>query len=138
MRLHKLILRQLIHSANIKEDKIIIKIHMETLEIISDHFASAMGLRIVGLEVSFEGLVKDYPELVDLVQEFFDNEKKSMLSVSKVETYLRKKEAPADDKFKQVFVLYTMSTILAPSASLLIPQKWLLLLRDTSTVNSYK
>ncbi|KAL6195272.1 hypothetical protein ACLB2K_030892 [Fragaria x ananassa] len=60
-----------------------------------------------------------------------------MMVLKDVENYLKNKEAPVDEKFKRLFVLYTMCTILTPSASLMIPQKWLLLLRDTSLIPSF-
>ncbi|KAL6214043.1 hypothetical protein ACLB2K_013481 [Fragaria x ananassa] len=60
-----------------------------------------------------------------------------MMVLRDLENYLRDKTAHVDDKFKRVFVLYTMSTILTPSASLMIPQKWLLPLRDTQAIVSF-
>ncbi|KAL6220308.1 hypothetical protein ACLB2K_008064 [Fragaria x ananassa] len=114
-----------------------IKIHGQTFKLSSDDFARVMGLRNAGRELSVAGSVKDNPELMGITQQFRMKEGKSMMVLRDLENYLRDKTAPVDDKFKRVFVLYTMSTILTPSASLMIPQKWLLPLRDTQAIASF-
>ncbi|KAL6209123.1 hypothetical protein ACLB2K_020066 [Fragaria x ananassa] len=60
-----------------------------------------------------------------------------MMVLKDVENYLKNKEAPVDEKFKLLFVLYTMCTILTPFVSLMIPQKWLLPLKDTRLIPSF-
>ncbi|KAL6125349.1 hypothetical protein ACLB2K_073408 [Fragaria x ananassa] len=114
-----------------------IKIHGQTFKLSSDDFARVMGLRNAGRELSFAGSVKDNPKLMGIAQQFRTKEGKSMMVLRDLKNYLRDKTAPVDDKFKRVFVLYTMGTILTPSASLMIPQKWLLPLRDTQAIASF-
>ncbi|KAL6205227.1 hypothetical protein ACLB2K_022489 [Fragaria x ananassa] len=114
-----------------------IKIHGKTLEISPNDFSRVMGLKNSGKEVEFVGPIKDNPDLMSIVQEFSTKEGKSMMVLKDVENYLKNKEAPVDEKFKRLFVLYTMCTILTPSASLMIPQKWMLPLRDTSLIRTY-
>ncbi|KAL6125044.1 hypothetical protein ACLB2K_077552 [Fragaria x ananassa] len=98
-----------------------VKIHGKTLKISPNDFSRVMGLKNAGKEVDFVGPIKNNLDLMSIVQEFSTKEDKSMMVLKDVENYLKNKEAPVDEKFKRLFVLYTMCTILTPSASLMIP-----------------
>ncbi|KAL6195832.1 hypothetical protein ACLB2K_031450 [Fragaria x ananassa] len=110
--------------------KCTIKIHGKTLKISPNDFSRVMGLKNAGKEVDFVGPIKNNSDLMSIVREFSTREGKSMM-------VLKDKEAPVDEKFKRLFVPYTMCTIFTPFAFLMIPQKWLLSLRDTSLISSF-
>ncbi|KAL6185746.1 hypothetical protein ACLB2K_041873 [Fragaria x ananassa] len=114
--------------------KCTIKIHGKTLKISPNDFGWVMGLKNPGKEVDIVGPVQDNPDLMSIVREFSTKEGKSMMVLKDVENYLKNEEASMDEKFKRLFVLYTICTILTPSAALMIPQKWLLPLRDTNLI----
>ncbi|KAL6124461.1 hypothetical protein ACLB2K_076973 [Fragaria x ananassa] len=134
-RLRKSTVRYLVECVDPAECTI--KIHVKTLKISPNDFSRVMGLKNAGKEVDFVGPIKNNPDLMSIVREFSTKEGKSMMVLMDVENYLKNKEALVDEKFKRLFVFYTMCTILTPSASLMIPQKWLLPLRDTSLISSF-
>ncbi|KAL6184204.1 hypothetical protein ACLB2K_045608 [Fragaria x ananassa] len=89
-----------------------------------------MGLQSGKDEVSEVGSYKDHFEFVDIVREFSRDDGKIYLK--EVEKYLNEPRTITGDKFKRLFLLFTLITILMPTASLSIPKKWLLPLEDTS------
>lgn len=71
---------------------------------------------------------------MDIVSQFSRSDGK--IYSKELVRYLVDPQTVADDKFKRVFVWFTLTTILRPTASLSLPKKWLVLLKDTSRISS--
>ncbi|KAL6211278.1 hypothetical protein ACLB2K_016505 [Fragaria x ananassa] len=93
-----------------------------------------MGLHNGGEEIIQAGSFKDHPELMDIVNQFSRSDGK--IYSKELVRYLVDPQTVADDKFKQVFVWFTLTTIHWPTASLSLLKKWLVLLKDTSRIPS--
>ena len=137
-RLRKSMVRYLVECVDpIKRE---IKIHGCTFKLVSNDFARVMGLKNAGRKFPVYGLpdLKGHRELMEIVNQFCGPDRKSkMMAVSDLENYLRDEKTPVNDKFKRVFTLYTMSTMLTPNAGIKIPQKWLLPLTYINAIASY-
>ena len=132
-RLRKHIVRYLVEGVDSRARTI--TIHGQTFGISPSDFSRCLGLANSGKEVSFAGSVEDHPELMSTVQRFSSKASKGMLVLKDVEDYLRRKDVDVDDKFRRLFVVYALSCILTPTASVTISRKWLMALRDTSLVH---
>ncbi|KAL6208551.1 hypothetical protein ACLB2K_019500 [Fragaria x ananassa] len=124
-KMHLSILRLIVDATSASDKSI--TMHGTKLPLSANDVENVMGLKNGGSPVVFEGHVKDYTELEATANEMAGPDHK--IQLAKVEAYLKETQL-VDDKFKRLFILFTMSTIISPTASLSIPKKWLLCARN--------
>ncbi|KAL6202906.1 hypothetical protein ACLB2K_026610 [Fragaria x ananassa] len=124
-KMHLSILRLIVDATSASDKSI--TMHGTKLPLSANDVENVMGLKNGGSPVVFEGHVKDYMELEATANEMAGPDRK--IQLAKVEAYLKETQL-VDDKFKRLFILFTMSTIISPTASLSIPKKWLLCARN--------
>ncbi|KAL6192953.1 hypothetical protein ACLB2K_034038 [Fragaria x ananassa] len=124
-RMHLSIMRLIVDATSVSDKSI--TMHGTKLPLSANDVDNVMGLKNDGSPVVFEGHVKDYTELEATANEMAGPDHK--IQLAKVEAYLKETQL-VDDKFKRLFILFTMSTIISPTASLSIPKKWLLCARN--------
>ncbi|PRQ18290.1 hypothetical protein RchiOBHm_Chr7g0204351 [Rosa chinensis] len=130
-KIHHSMLRVLVDSVD--PNACTITMHGKKIEMDASDFENVMGLKNAGSEVDFKGSTNDHPELMAIINSLCGKDNK--INLRDVQNYMKDTEE-VDNKFKRLFVLFTMSTILSPSASLTIPKKWLLALKDTRLISS--
>ncbi|KAL6211977.1 hypothetical protein ACLB2K_017200 [Fragaria x ananassa] len=124
-KMHLSILRLIVDATSASDKSI--TMHGIKLPLSANDVENVMGLKNGESPIVFEGHVKDYTELEATANEMAGPDHK--IQLAKVEAYLKETQL-VDDKFKRLFILFTMSTIISPTASLSIPKKWLLCARN--------
>lgn len=111
-KMHHSILRILVDSIDLTDCTV--TMHEKKIEMGAADFKHVMGLRNMGSVIVFEGYISDLPELIKIKNSVCGNDNK--LNLKDVQVYLKETNI-VDDKFKHLFVMFTMSTILSPNAS---------------------